>query len=70
MNSVSDPIMDALHTATTARHAAPTPLDKVKADIVISYCQWALVHDITERVFGDPDWFRLPNEYREFIGLD
>ena len=37
---------------------ATTPLERAMAQIDIAWCNWALVHDITEQLFGDPDWWK------------
>lgn len=55
-----DPILDALNAACDDLRAATTPVDVAMAKIRIAHCNWALVHDITERLFGDPDWFKDP----------
>lgn len=49
---------DRLEIACQALRTATTPLERAMAQIDIAWCNWALVHDITEQLFGDPDWWK------------
>lgn len=51
-------IEDRMESAVKALRTATTPVGIAMARIDIAWCNWALVHDITEQLFGDPDWWR------------
>lgn len=55
-----DPILEDLNAAVAKLRTATNPVDIAMARIRIAHCNWALVHDITERLFGDPDWYVSP----------
>jgi hypothetical protein len=41
------------------RRRATTPAEKAWCDIELALCHWRTIHDTTEQLFGDPNWWRM-----------
>lgn len=51
-------VIDDMERLLQVSRVATSPAEKAWARINLSFLNWALIHDTTEQLVGDPDWWK------------
>lgn len=49
---------DDMEALVRQERESTSPVDVAFARMNLSHLNWALIHDTTERLVGDPDWWK------------